>query len=176
MSLINDALKRAREAQRNTLPPGAAPLPPVEAPVRGGAGWILAASAILFLGAAGLILIPALLGHKPLPAASVKAPEIPAPMPVAAAPSPATAAPPPAAITNPPPVANTSSPQAVAAVEKLPKVQGIIFNANRPIAIVSGQTVNVGDRVGDFRVKQITQNSVVFLRADGTQKILGIGD
>ncbi len=58
----------------------------------------------------------------------------------------------------------------------LPKVQGIIFNAARPLAIVNGQTVSVGDRVGKFQVKQILKTSVVFQRPDGSQKTLGIGE
>ena len=66
MSLINDALKRARETQRNDPPSGAPPLPPVESPARGGAGWILAAAAVLFLAAACLVLGPSLFGHKVL--------------------------------------------------------------------------------------------------------------
>ena len=53
MSLINDALKRARDAQRNDPPSGAPPLPPVESPARGGIGWILAAAVVLLLAAAG---------------------------------------------------------------------------------------------------------------------------
>ena len=59
---------------------------------------------------------------------------------------------------------------------KWPKVQGIIFNSTQPLAIVNGQTVSVGDRVGDFQVNQITQTKVVFRCPDGTQKTLGIGD
>ena len=51
--------------------------------------------------------------------------------------------PPSTAISNP-------SPPTVAA-EQLPRVQGIIFNAVRPAAIVNGQTVYVGSRVGELR-------------------------
>ena len=57
----------------------------------------------------------------------------------------------------------------------MPKVQGIIFNAVSPLAIVNGQTVNVGDRVGDFQVKQISKSSVIFQSPDGSQKTLEIG-
>ena len=56
--------------------------------------------------------------------------------------------------------ADANEPAAAAAVvEKRPKVQGIIFNAAQPLAIVNGKAVNVGDRVGNFQVKQITQNT-----------------
>ena len=160
MSLINDALKRARESQQKSPASGAPPLPPVESPARGGTGWILAAAAILFLAAACLFIGPVLFGHKVSPVAAAKTPEIPAPA--------TNALPPPATNTNPPTVAG--------AVEQLPKVQGIIFNAARPLAIVNGQTVNVGDRVGDLQVKQILKNSVIFQRPDGSLKTLEIGE
>jgi hypothetical protein len=170
MSLINDALKRARESQRNNPPSGARPLPPVESPARGGAGWILAAVAVLFFAAACLFIGSALFGHKAPPVAAVKAPEISAPLPAEAAPAPApvtNALPPPAMDTNPPPGA---------VVEQRLKVQGIIFNAARPLAIVNGKAVSVGDLVGSFQVMQILKNSVVFQRQDGSQKTLEIGE
>jgi hypothetical protein len=171
MSLINDALKRARETQQNNPPSGAPPLPPVESPARGGTGWMLAAAAILFLAAACLFIGPSLFGHKAAPVVAAKAPEI-------SAPPPAEAAPEPAPVTNalPPPATNTNPPAAAGAAEQLPKVQGIIFNAAHPLAIVNSKAVNVGDRVGDFQVKQIMKNSVVFQRLDGSQKTLGIGE
>lgn len=185
MSLINDALKRARETQRNDTTAGAPPLPPVETPARSGAGWILATSAILFLGAAGFVLGPTLFGGKVSPPVVAKAPGISTPPGPAAAPAPAVSASvmPVAANPNPPPPVNTNTPTASnanppppVAVEKMPRVQGIIFNSAQPLAIVNGQTVSVGDRAGNFQVKQITQHSVVFQRPDGTQKTLGIGE
>jgi hypothetical protein len=184
MSLINDALKRARETQRHSPPPGAPPLQPVESPARGSTGWILAASAILFLAAAGIVLGPALFGHKAPPPLAAKSPGVSALPTAAAVPAPAVSSSPPTASANPPPVANanppvaatTNPPPPAVAVVKWPKVQGIIFNSTQPLAIVNGQTVNVGDRVGDFQVNQITQTKVVFRRPDGTQKTLGIGD
>jgi hypothetical protein len=171
MSLINDALKRARETQQKNPPSGAPPLPPVESPARGGTGWMLAGAAVFFVAAPGVFIGPALFGHKAAPVAAAKAPEISAPTRAEPAPEPApvtNALPPPATKTNPPPPAGTA--------EQLPKVQGIIFNAAHPLAIVNGKTVNVGDRVGDFQVKQIMKNSVVFQRPDGSQKSLGIGE
>jgi hypothetical protein len=182
MSLINDALKRARESQRNNPPSGAPPLPPVESSARGGAGWILAAAAVLFLAAVGIFLGPALFGHKAPPPVTAETPAIPAPLPAAAALAPAP--PPVAAVTMPapetnalpPPAINTNPPPSAVAVEQLPRVQGIIFNAARPLAIVNGRTVSAGDRVGDFQVEQILKNSVIFQEPDGSQKTLGIGE
>jgi hypothetical protein len=180
MSLINDALKRARESQRKNPPPGAPPLPPIESPARGGTGWMLAAAAVLLLAAAGLFFGPALFEHKAAPVVTAKAPEISAPPPAAApAPMPprVDAAPLPPAVTNaaPPPAAITNPPPAAAAVQAL-KIQGIIFSVAHPEAIVNGKDVNVGDRVGDFQVKEILRDSVVFQRPDGSQKTLAIGE
>jgi hypothetical protein len=169
MSLINDALKRARETQRNDPPTGARPLRPVESTARGGNGWILAVAAVLFLAAACLFIGPKLFGHKASPAVSAITPGIPAPpakgVPVPA-PQPVNAATAPAAEALPPAVTT----------EQLPRVQGIIFSTARPLAIVDGQTVGVGDRAGDFKVKEIFKNSVVFQRPDGTQRTLEIGE
>ena len=172
MSLINDALKRARESQRNDPPSGAAPLPPVESPARGGAGWILAAAAILFLAAVGVFLGPAWFGSKAPPTTTAKTPGM-------VAPKPAEFPPPPAPVTvpdaSPAPATNTNPPPAAVPVKPLPKLQGVIFNATRPLAIVNGKTVNVGDRVGDFQVKQILQNSVIIQRPDGSEETLVMG-
>ena len=183
MSLINDALKRARDTQRKNPPTGAPPLPPIEPPARGGTGWILAAAAVLFLAAACLFMGSALFGHKVPPGATVKAPEISAsPQAETTAPAPeppqvvAVPVPPSTANALPPPATNMNPPQAETAMEQPPKVQGIIFNATRPLAIVNGRTVNVGDRVGDLQVKQILKNSIVFQLPDGSQKTLGIGE
>ena len=88
MSLINDALRRARDAQRNDPPSGARSLPPVESPAHTGTGWMLAAAVVLLLAAAGVFLCLALFGHKMPPSVTVKTPGITAPPPVAAEPSP----------------------------------------------------------------------------------------
>jgi hypothetical protein len=177
MSLINDALKRARETQRNNPPSGAPPLSPVEASARGGTGWILVAATVLFLAAICLFIGPVLFGHKVPPTMTAKTPGMIAPPPAETAPSHAPA---PVAVTvtstSPAPAANTNPPPAAVPVEQLPKLQGIIFNAARPVAIVNGKAVNAGDRVGDFQVKQIMKNSVVLQRLDGSLKTLEIGE
>jgi hypothetical protein len=175
MSLINDALKRARETQRDAPPSGAPPLPPVESPARGGSGWILVVAAVLFLAAICLFIGPVLLGHKTPPDAAAKPPEISAPPPVEAVPAPA-----PVPVTNAPPAATNvnpeNPPQVLVVIRQMPKLQGIIFNAASPVAIVNGQAVGVGDRVGDLQIKQISKNSVIFQRPDGSLETLAIGE
>jgi hypothetical protein len=192
MSLINDALKRARDAQRNDPPSGARSLPPVESPARGGIGWILAVAVVLVLAALGVFFGMGFFGHKTPPSVTVKTPVISKPLPAetatmpAPAPAPAPAPPKVVAVPSPatktntlsPPAPNTNPPPpAVAAKQwQWPKVQGIIFNAARPLAIVNGQAVNAGDRVGDVQVKQILKDSVIFQQPDGSQKTLAIGE
>ena len=182
MSLINDALKRARDAQRNDPPTGARSLPPVESPARGGIGWILMAAVVLVLAAVGVFLGPSLLKHKAPPAVTTETPVTAAPPLVKAPPAPTQVVPVPLPVpkTNAPPVpaSNTNPPPAAVAAKpwQWPKVQGIIFSATRPLAIVHGQTLNAGDRVGDVQVKQILKDSVIFQQPDGSQKTLGIGE
>ena len=54
-----------------------------------------------------------------------------------------------------PGVVTTDSPKPPA-----PKLQGIFFNPSRPSAVVSGKSVYVGSRVGEFQVLAITQEGV----------------
>jgi hypothetical protein len=184
MSLINDALKRARESQRKDPPSGASPLPPIEHQSGGGTGWILVAVVVLLLAAACLFIGSALFGHKAPPVAVLKVPEISTPKPVEPAPM---TAPAPVIVTNalpspvintglPPSSTNANPPPAIVAPEQKLKLQGIIFSAVHPLAIVNGKTINVGDSVGDLQVIQILKNSVIFQRPDGSQKTLGIGE
>ena len=168
MSLINDALKRARDTQQTGPPSGAPPLPPVEPPARGGNSWILALAAVLFLAAAGLFIGMALFQTKTPPAAVAQAPKVSAPQTVASVPVSAPAS----NVLSAPPGAST---QPAAVPELWPKVQGIIYNAANPEAIVNGKTVGVGDRVGNFSVKQILKDGVIFQRPDGSEKKLAIG-
>jgi len=157
MSLINDALKRAQESQKKNSPSGAAPLRPIENAARG-IGWILPAAVILFLAAAGIFIVLALHKNK-TPAVAI------APKPIAIVSAPAAVTPAPATNIPPNSVANAD----------LPKLQGIMFDATRPVAILNGQSVYVGDHAGVFQVKEITQNSVTLEAADGSQKTLQLG-
>jgi hypothetical protein len=53
-------------------------------------------------------------------------------------------------------------------------LQGIVYATTRPWAIVDGQTVHVSDRLGEFRVKEISPHSVTLEKTDGSQKKLGL--
>ena len=175
MSLINDALKRARESQRPP-PPGAPPLPPVELPARGGNGWMLALALILFLAAVCLLVGVTLLKRPAPPVATTAAPTIStprSPVPPVSVPAPV---PVPVSASNIPAALPGTNPPPAAPVEPLPKVQGIVFDPVNPEAIVNGKTISVGKRVGNFQVKEILENSVVFQRPDGSEETIKIGE
>jgi len=173
MSRINDALKRAQRQQQKNPPLPVVKMPrplPVESRPGNVVGWILPGvigflivAACLFIGmavftravtkAASRPELAAVQPTNPTPA-SGPAPR-PTPTPVAAPPTPAqTPAPP------PPPLE--------------PKLQGIVCAAAGAWAIVDGKTVLVGDRLGDFRVKEISPHEVILEKADGSQKKLSL--
>jgi hypothetical protein len=66
--------------------------------------------------------------------------------------------------TNTLPAAATAEPPQTLA----PKLQGISFHPTRPLAVVNGKTVVIGDRVGGFRVLAITRSSVTLGSATAT--------
>ena len=157
MSLINDALKRAQESQKKNSPSGVTPLRPVELGSRGGIGWILPVAVILLLVVAGIFIALALHKNKTPTVATV--PKNSAPPAVAIVPAPA-------------PVISNATTAVSNAPTDLPKLQGIMFDAVHPVAILNGQSVNIGDHAGDFQVKEITKNTVTLEAADGSQKTL----
>jgi hypothetical protein len=163
MSQINDALKRAKKSQKSqppNLPPGAAPLPPVEPETGGGMGWLLL---VILLVAVGCVFIGlAIFTHKPAQAS----PPPPAPVAVVV---PVAPKPPPPPETN---VVVITPPKPVPPALRL---QGILMGSGKPQAIVNGQAVSVGDSVNGFRIQTISQYQVLFLAPDGTQKMLALG-
>ncbi len=230
MSLINDALRRVRDAQPPPVPTTPPPPPhfrPVE-PVqrtRRSVG-ILVPVCLVLLALLGLFFcwrltrpvkqsrgLVAQAKSYPIPSTTpVAAPrpaplETPAPTPPAPAPQPGAAA----AVARPEPVASpvtTAAPQPAPASEtaaipqpailpgttnsaetlvtnvvadtpsvRLPtlRLQGIIFNPSRPSAVVNGKPVFVGDRVGDYRVRRITPDTVTLV-APGRTNLLSLED
>jgi hypothetical protein len=165
MSLINDALKQARQSQQNNPPSGSPPpLPPVESAPRGGINWFLLTLIILLLIAAGFFVGLSLSKPTPLLPATVskRSPNrqiesVSNSLPVVTnAPSGSNAVP---AVPPPPPE---------------PKLQGILFDPTRPCAIVDGKTVFVGGHVGEFRVTAISKNDVT-LENGAETKVLKLG-
>jgi len=216
MSLINEALKRARQAP---VPPAPdlqfRPVEPATAARRNGG--------LLFPGLLGVFALLALLvvwhvvrpSHASTPklalapavapqaVATPEPPAVPSPAPTAPpvatpptpAPSPASAPAPtetrpaaPATASAPAPespaavapASNSIPPADVAAPAPPPappplKLQGVVYNPRRPSAVISGKTLFIGDRIRDFRVVAISQESVTLTGA-GQTNVLSLAD
>lgn len=180
MSLINDALKRAKQAHtENPTPTPDLPFRPAEpAPNRNSAIPVLPLAVLLIaivLGG-GLILMAlkrTSAGPQVVHAAQpeVDSPATPAPVeatPQAATPAVATTghdsiptvtAPQVQLVRSPvpdsPPASTPENPIPPSSPEPskpaVPKLQGIFYNPSRPSAVVNGRTVYVGSRAGENR-------------------------
>lgn len=193
MSLINDALKRAKQAQDKSVPPtaaGASMRPAETTPVKAPGMGILMP---LFIGAILVLVGGALVwmamtrnGEKKAAATSAttnavasaevagstatteadeakKANESSAPAVVAASVElPNTAAGAANALTN-------------AVVDTTPKLQGIMYRAKQPVAVVNGKNVMVGSKLGEYQVVAIEQQSVTVVKA-GVTNVLTLPD
>lgn len=197
MSLINDALKRTKDAQQQNPPPPSGPplkpADPAEAKTASNAKTLLyiMVACVVFGNA---LLFFAMSGKKSKPAETSK---LGAPTPVAAPPTnpapvavvPPAPAPevmenvkreaatavvvPPVIATNPP----VEQPVAVAPPEPPKpaplKLQSIIFNASRSSAMISGKFVFVGDKVQGYRVTAIDQETVTLI-GNGQTNVLSL--
>lgn len=186
MSLINDALKRAKQAQQEN-PPATPPLEfrPVETGQRGNHRTTLLAVGltlviVAILGLSGLLVwyvqqskqtampVAARIADPPLvPLAATTNPPATPLLPLAPdntlsnliAPRPDN---PEVPNTNRYPVAGET---ALAPPPLALKLQGIFFNPQNPSAVVSGKTVYLGDRVNGFRVMGISPVAVTLVNA-----------
>jgi hypothetical protein len=163
MSLINDALKRARQSQSNPPPFGGPPLRPVEPRKNSSLAWLLPAI-IIFLIVVACFFIGLAMANRTV-TKIVNAPETDVstsqPVETVSAPAPQPVVPvEPAVSIEPPPL----------------KVQGIAFDPSKPWAIINGRTVFIGDPVGEFHVKAISKYTVTLAGADGKEKIITLGE
>ena len=181
MSLINDALKRTKDAQQQNPPPAGGPaLKPADHATSKAAGnsksllYIMVACAVL--GNAFIFLyyfskdrdkkanVPTVSVATPAAAILLVAPPPP--------PAKVEVAPAPVAVET-----NAAAPVIAAPPEALKlaplKLQSIIFNPARPSAMISGKFVFIGDKVQGFRVTAIDQESVT-LAGNGETNILSL--
>ena len=216
MSLINDALKRAKHAQQRSAPPSA-PSPtlrPVELAQRkpSNISILLPLALVVLVSVGGIILwlaisaggarlssttvaqarsvstlAPAATATSPTLTAVRGEPDVQPSLQVVAATFPiisgseqvptssqnqSSSAQP---ITAPASPELTAMPtQAVVMVNgpppppPLPKLQGILFRPERPVALLDGKMVLVGRSSGDYRVVGISQQSVTVVRGGET--------
>ena len=168
MSLINDALKRAKLAQNESAPAtpvNVPPLRPVEAQTVGydSTWWIWPVAILLFLVLFGGLFYAISSGFH-------------ASRPVVVAP----AVVPPVAqhIVAAPPVDPPSPAPVVVVAAKTPKparIQGIVYDPVNPWAIISGKTIRVGDSVDGLRVTAISREAIM-LTGNGQTNQLRVGD
>jgi hypothetical protein len=164
MSLINDALKRARDLQQKNPPRGAMPLPPATHRRRArNLDGVLSALIILLIIVACFFLGLAMARRTVTKIVSV--PDLAATQAVEAVvsqPLPDTSTPPAPAVTSAPPV--------------LPNLQGIFYDPTHPSAIVDGRSVSIGSRVGNWRVEEISKYAVTLEGTNGLRQKINLGD
>ena len=172
MSLINDALKQARQGPPRNTPGAMPPLQPIPEESSSVFAWLIPAIVILLLVAAMFFIGWAVAHHTVH--TIVTAPDAAAPPPVADI-SPPVVTPPPVA---PPPVAPPpveASPVAVPPPD-LPKLQGIFYSPTAPSAIVDGKTVRPGDQFRQYHVKAISKSAVTLVGPDRKEIQISIGN
>jgi hypothetical protein len=177
MSLINDALKRAKQAQQQGSPETPkVQFRPVEAaqqPAKRNHTAIWIAVVIMVGLIIGFVFRQMTRENKNSTPKEVKAREIdpatPIPQETAPAPKPVT---PGTAVQDNGATAHADMPSEASPTAKL---QAIVFDPKRPSAIISRKSVFVGDKIGDLRVVAITQESVTLVGA-GQTNVLVLGE
>ena len=187
MSRINDALRRARQAQKYAprTPPPAVRIAPVHQAQQRQSDFsmplILALAGVLVL--AGMLISFALFRHtrdkgttgistRIEARAAVTTPEPPPSTATPTPPQPAVdlqqvdfaAAPP--SLAPLPMVTTTPTPEAPSPT--LPVLQGIFYRPDRPTAIINGKSVRPGATVGEFQVLAISFDTVTVGNATQT--------
>lgn len=168
MSLINDALKRARRQ------PGSPParLPPVVPADHesDSARWILPVVIFVLIVVAGSLISLSFM-HLTIAREAAPSPPtrtsgtVPATVPVRQA----------AVVTIPP---SNRSPVQVVAIDTsnaLPRLQGVFYDPVHPEAIVSGKTLRVGDTINDYRVKAISRSTLTLADSNGVESVIRMG-
>jgi hypothetical protein len=196
MSLINDALKRAKQAQTHTPPVGisAPQLRPVEAGVRErpSRGLMLPISIVAIIVIASIFALTRFReGGQKLSAN--KPADMPRPIEVPKQPEPAAtvnSSPPattskeaPEQVTFGPPSGSTSSKSEnkLPAVDSLSvsvptvpagpaplKLTGILFHPTHPAAMIAGKTLYLNDKLGEWQLVAINRESATLAHAGQT--------
>jgi hypothetical protein len=183
MSLINDALKRAKQAQQPHSPDAPQmrvqfrPVEPGQQAKKNNTGiWI---AVVIVAGLIiGFVIRQMTRESSPAPK-EVKAREIvPANPQEESAPVPPTSSAPKGGAHQ---TASQETPAATPSdkmdepAKPAPKLQAVVFDPKRPSAIISGKSVFRGDKVGDFRVVAITRESVTLV-GGGQTNVLVLGE
>jgi hypothetical protein len=163
MSLINDALKQARQEPPRIPQRPLPPLPPPDDDSSSGKFWIIPAIVIVLVFAIVFVVGLATAHRTVRNVVETVTAETVATQAVADVTATVIAPPP------PPPVA-------VVNPDNGPKLQGIFYSAKDPVAIVDGKTVHVGDHFQNYRVKEITKYTVTLVGSDNQPLKLGMSN
>jgi hypothetical protein len=159
MSLINDALKQARQAPPRNTPSTLPPLQPAQQESQHTAVWLVPA-VIIFLIFAAIFFIGWAAAHRSVQHAIISQPADPV-------------------VTQPVEVVNPNAPIAAVPepvkVEDLPHLQGIFYSPTAPSAIMDGKTIRPGDQFKQYKVKEITKFNVILLTPDKKELKIGLG-
>ena len=153
MSLINDALKKARQAPPGNTPTSQPPLQPPGAE-SSAAAWLIPA-VVIFLIVAAIFFIGWAAAHN-----TVRT--------IEATPSPVDTQQPSTFVVpvTPPPPPDPAPILAPVVKPVLPQLQGIFYSATAPTAILDGKTVSPGDQFKEYRVKTISKDTVTLIGPD----------
>jgi len=163
MSLINDALKQARQEPPRNTPNSLPPLRPAADDSPSIIAWLLPAVVIILIVAA-IFFIGWAAAHR-----TVRS--------IVAAPDSDSTAAQPAENVAPPVVAQAPElPPPPVSPPELPKLQGIFYSPAAPSAILDGKTVQPGDQFKQFKVKEISKYTVTLIGPDKKEVKIGMGD
>jgi hypothetical protein len=161
MSLINDALKQARQAPPRNTPSSLPPLQPAHDESSPTAVWLVPAI-IIFLVFAAIFFIGWAAAHRTVHSIVTAPPDTNMVQPDDTVVTPVVApAPEPPAPVSPP---------------DLPKLQGIFYSATDPTAIMDGKIVRPGDQISQYKVKVIDKSTVTLIGSDKKEIKVGMDD
>ena len=160
MSLINDALKQARQAPPRNTPNSLPPLQPTQEE-SSGAVWLIPAI-VIFLIIAAIFFMGWAAAHNTV-RTIMTAPATPSTQPDDTVVAPVVVTPMP-----------TNAPVEAPPVE-LPRLQGIFYSATTPTAILDGKTVSPGDQFNEFHVKSISKYTVTLVGPDKKEYQVSMG-
>jgi len=166
MSLINDALKQARNTPPKSMPSTVPPPQPVVDKEPSHAIWWVIFCIVIALVVGAIFYIGWSTAHKTVLTESVAPVDdnsdsetgsltVPVVTPRPVEPTPPPPPPPP---------------------QQLPKLQGIFYSPTAPTAILDGKTVHVGSKHGDYLVKAISKYTVTLTGPDKKDIQVGMGN
>lgn len=178
MSLINDALQRAKQQTTQPTPMPNLPLRPMEPVQVEKKGSAMTFSIVAIVLIVAVAVISGWYQRSRISKTQVQS-VAPTPAPESMAAAIPTVVPTPVKVVEPQPTTEikslaptteaTNSVPIIESPKPTPiKLQAILFNTTRPSAIINGKTVYVGNRFGEYRVASITQTRATLVSSTAT--------